>query len=135
MHEFNFNYNAEDKHLTVTVTDTKSNQVIEVVNYWHLSGSRFDFSQRKAEHVTTWRENEEPLIRLESLSAAARLACVLSLSSEEQLEYSASEVEEDDVSWLFDKINKQFFISSGQLEPLNPYIDFHSDMPVSAFFH
>ncbi len=135
MYQFNFSYKANDKHLTVTVTDTKSNQAVEIVDYWHLSGSRFDFSQRKAEHVTTWRENEKPLTRLESLSAAARLAFVLSLSYEEQLKISTSDVEEDDVLWLFDNINKQYSISSDQLEPLNPYIDFCSDTAPPQYRH
>lgn len=135
MYQFSFDYKADDKHLTVTITDTKSNQAVEIVDYWHLSGSRFDFSQSKTEHVTTWRENEEPLTRLESLSAAARLAFVLSLSYEEQLKYSVSEVEEDDVLWLFDNINKRYSISSDQLEPLNPYIDFHSDTATPQYCH
>lgn len=33
MYQFNFDYKANDKHLTVTVTDTKSNQAVEIVDY------------------------------------------------------------------------------------------------------
>ncbi|MGI2881095.1 hypothetical protein ACRTDO_09800 [Vibrio furnissii] len=136
MHQFNFDYDAQSKHLTVTVIDTSTNEPIEIVEYWHMSGDRYEHKCIKSSDAMTWREHEEPLARLDSLSAAARLAFVQTLTEDEQYIYAhLTEVEEDDVLWLFNDEDKAYSIKSNLFTTLDPYIDFHSASLTPAIYH
>ncbi len=136
MNRFEFSYNAQSKCLTVLVSDTRTEEVIEVVEYWHRSGSNYDYSQHKKLDVSTWREHEIPITRLESLAAAARLAFVQTLTEREMLTYAHNmNIEQDDVLWLFDETDKVYSIDSNSLTELDPWIDFHSDPSIQTYTH
>lgn len=126
MHQIKFNYDAQTNHLKVTVSDPATDNELEIIEYWHLYGNGFEHRRNKVLDVATWRENEAPMTRLESLAAASRLAYIDTLPLIEQfrLVHDSPNIEHNDIKWLFDDIDKAYSINSHRLVELDPFINF-----------
>jgi hypothetical protein len=120
------------------VTEKATSQIIEIAQYQDKGADGFDFKlDRSSPELQTWRKDEEPMTRLESLAAAARLAYVNTLSETEIyiIANSPIGIEENDVNWLFNGIDSDYSINSDYLTQLDPWIDLYSTEQPSQIMH
>lgn len=124
MQSLNISYDAQYKHLIMTVVDTSSTELIELRHFSVDKQGELIHSPFLVPTVHTWRCHEAIMERLNHIAMVFRLAAyqdagITTDSITPQMEQLS------DLEWLFDDESKHYSLQSQHLEAINATLDFH----------